>query len=97
MADPSPDLLRQLEALPAAELAHALAKSVDLQRHYAKLLNDHDGGQRLDFADALEWVRRLREWERAKGQIRARLVPATRYPPARDGSTLPGPGRDGHG
>lgn len=43
------------------ELEIALAESVKLQSHYAKLLNMHDGGQRLCFKDANEWLNRLRE------------------------------------
>src|SRR5580692_8269755 len=36
-------------------LRHALEQSVRLQSHYAGLLNQYDGGQRLQFATADEW------------------------------------------
>jgi hypothetical protein len=39
----------------------ALDESVKLQSHYATLLNMHDGGQRIGFADADAWMARLRE------------------------------------
>ncbi len=38
----------------------ALEESVKLQSHYAKLLNMHDGGRRLEFKDANEWRQRLK-------------------------------------
>lgn len=37
----------------------ALAESVRLQSHYASLLNMHDGGRRLEFPHATDWVMRL--------------------------------------
>jgi hypothetical protein len=42
-------------------LQDALEKSVKLQSHYAELLNMHDGGARLTFKDAGEWINRLSE------------------------------------
>ena len=39
----------------------ALRQSVKLQSHYAKLLNMHDGGERMQFASAEEWMARLAE------------------------------------
>jgi hypothetical protein len=42
------------------ELQSALARSVRLQSHYAWLLNGYDGGKRLQFANASEWLERLR-------------------------------------
>jgi hypothetical protein len=39
----------------------ALEESVKLQSHYARLLNDYDGGWRLTFASAADWMRRLDE------------------------------------
>lgn len=42
------------------ELEHALAESVKLQSHYAKLLNMYDGGQRTCFKDSEEWLTRLK-------------------------------------
>jgi len=41
----------------------ALEESVKLQSHYAGILNMYDGGQRIEFKDADEWVKRLREIE----------------------------------
>lgn len=43
----------------AARLKDALEQSVRLQAHYAGLLNDWDGGQRIVFADANAWLYRL--------------------------------------
>ena len=42
-----------------AQLEEALQQSVELQSHYAELLNMHDGGQRLPFANAEAWLDRL--------------------------------------
>lgn len=43
------------------ELYYALEESVKLQSHYADLLNMFDGGQRIKFKDAKEWLERLRK------------------------------------
>jgi len=37
----------------------ALRESVRFQSHYAALLNDYDGGERLVFPDAESWIARL--------------------------------------
>jgi hypothetical protein len=50
----------------AAELRVALEESVKLQTHYAKLLNEHDGGERIGFKDAAAWIARLRETGKLK-------------------------------
>ena len=42
-----------------AELRHALAESVKLQSHYAALLNDYDGGKRMQFGTPEAWIERL--------------------------------------
>lgn len=42
----------------------ALEQSVNLQNHYAQLLNEHDGGERLAFETAQDWVDRLVSLER---------------------------------
>jgi len=42
------------------EVYDALEASIKLQSHYAKLLNAYDGGERLTFRDAKEWIDRLR-------------------------------------
>lgn len=44
----------------ADEVYAALETSVRLQSHYAFLLNQYDGGRRLTFASAAEWIERLR-------------------------------------
>ena len=40
-------------------LQDALTQSVVLQSHYAKLLNEHDGGKRAVFTDPKSWLERL--------------------------------------
>ena len=42
-----------------ATAEHALDESVKLQSHYAKLLNMHDGGERMVFNSTEEWLARL--------------------------------------
>lgn len=44
-----------------ATLWEAIDKSVQLQSHYAGLLNLHDGGGRRQFEDAHSWLVRLDE------------------------------------
>ena len=39
----------------------ALDESVKLQSHYASLLNQYDGGQRMQFDDGQAWIDRLAE------------------------------------
>lgn len=41
-------------------LRNALAESVKLQSHYASLLNQYDGGRRLQFSNGDAWIERLR-------------------------------------
>jgi hypothetical protein len=48
------------EALQSEMLLESLEQSVRLQSHYAMLLNMHDGGTRLQFANAAEWAARLK-------------------------------------
>lgn len=43
------------------EILNALKESIKLQRHYAYLLNMHDGGRRRLFENYEEWIERLRE------------------------------------
>jgi hypothetical protein len=57
-----------LSATAAAELVDeikrvrlALEESVQLQSHYAKLLNMYDSGERRGFASADVWIERLIE------------------------------------
>lgn len=47
----------------AKQLRFALDQSVRLQSHYAKLLNQYDGGRRHVFKSSDEWLARLREME----------------------------------
>ncbi len=42
------------------KLKIALAESVKLQSHYASLLNTYDGGERMVFKNARQWLERLR-------------------------------------
>lgn len=51
----------ELRALRAEvqRLRHGLDESVKLQSHYAGLLDAYDGGHRIQFADAEDWLRRL--------------------------------------
>jgi len=50
----------QPEPAGFTELRAALEASVKLQSHYARLLNMYDTGLRLEFANADEWIERLR-------------------------------------
>ena len=43
------------------ELEIALRESLELQAHYALLLNQYDGGERLVFKTQAEWLNRLRK------------------------------------
>lgn len=43
------------------QLEVALRDSVEMQRHYAELLNMHDGGERMIFKNANAWLTRLEE------------------------------------
>lgn len=49
------------------EIFAALEESVKLQSHYAELLNLYDGGGRLGFKDAEDWLERLRAVQTGKG------------------------------
>lgn len=48
---------------PAHELYHALEESVKLQSHYATLLNQYDGGERMTFT-VDSWLQRLNPSDR---------------------------------
>lgn len=52
------DATRELKA-DLARAEGALEESVKLQSHYATLLNQYDGGERLQFESAQEWMDRL--------------------------------------
>jgi hypothetical protein len=54
-AEPPADLPVGLDAA----VLDALEESVKLQSHYAALLNDYDGGERMQFASAKAWIDRL--------------------------------------
>lgn len=59
-----PALQRRIVAKFAQDrvmLEKALGELVKLQAHYAKLLNQYDGGQRHAFDSAQEWLDRLAE------------------------------------
>lgn len=42
-------------------LDNALIESLNLQNHYAKLLNAYDGGERITFSSVDSWLKRLDE------------------------------------
>jgi hypothetical protein len=48
------------------KLKKALEQSVKLQSHYAEQLNMRDGGKRMTFKDADDWMARLDRLERNK-------------------------------
>jgi len=50
----------------AERQAEALDESVKLQSHYAALLNMHDGGKRMVFANSEEWMNRLKSIDSAR-------------------------------
>lgn len=62
-------------SLNEAQLLLALEESVKLQVHYAELLNQYDGGERLIFANAEAFMERLRELDRlnAKRVVKPKL------------------------
>lgn len=41
------------------DLRAAFEESVKLQSHYAGILNEYDGGKRMQFENAQEWLDRL--------------------------------------
>lgn len=49
------------EPIQDRDLVQALEHSLSLQSHYAKLLNQFDGGERRGFSSVTEWMDRLRE------------------------------------
>ena len=51
-----------------ATLGAALLSSLTLQSHYAKLLNQYDGGNRKGFHAVDKWIERLRECGELKGK-----------------------------
>ncbi len=70
-ADPDDNLAilsRQfLRAREALEYVNkCLDRSVELQSHYARLLNAHDGGKRMTFLNGDAWMTRLRYLDNAK-------------------------------
>lgn len=48
------------------EVWSALVQSVELQSHYASLLNGYDGGNRTIFDGPRSWIKRLRECRELK-------------------------------
>jgi hypothetical protein len=58
---PPIELIAEIE-----KLYHALSESVRLQAHYAELLNMYDGGERIVFKTAKEFLNRLDELEKNK-------------------------------
>ncbi len=64
------DKLRELK-FKIAETLSALEESVKLQSHYASLLNMDDGGERLVFRDAEDWIHRQRLLSRHRDEVLA--------------------------
>jgi hypothetical protein len=64
-------------------LSHALDRSVYLQAHYAKLLNMWDGGDRIVFENAQQWLDRLDALERT-ADTATRQVTTESPDPAQD-------------
>lgn len=50
-----------IDGVSREQLVAALQESVGLQRHYAALLNQRDGGRRREFDTVQRWIERLRE------------------------------------
>jgi hypothetical protein len=48
------------DRVSASDLRRALDESLKLQAHYAKVLNMWDGGDRLIFENAEEWIERTK-------------------------------------
>jgi hypothetical protein len=48
------------------EVWYALEEAIKLQAHYAELINMHDGGQRIAFKTAKEFLDRLRKLDNTK-------------------------------
>jgi hypothetical protein len=64
------DARAALEAIPDNGLRDALEESVKLQSHYAVLLNAYDGGLRLAFESADDWIARLKEVQNQKQSMK---------------------------
>lgn len=45
------------------QLLRALEMSLTLQSHYARCLNDYDGGERMVFKTVDEWLQRLKDMD----------------------------------
>lgn len=58
----------RLAAYDLQDLKNGLDESVKLQGHYAELLNMYDGGQRIIFQSADEWILRLNKLKKNKEQ-----------------------------
>ncbi len=74
-----------------AELEEGLRESVKLQAHYAKLLNMHDGGERMIFRTADEWLARLAEIRTRDVRTGDEAEAAGRAEYERVASSLPNP------
>lgn len=64
--------IEQCPAHPMHEMRVALEESVKLQSHYAMLINMHDGGERIQFANADAWLARLRDAKARNNPAEAR-------------------------
>jgi hypothetical protein len=48
------------------EVYQALEESIKLQAHYARILNMYDGGKRIEFRNASDWLHRIRKLDSQK-------------------------------
>lgn len=78
MGGPDPDSPEVVLARQFIRVSEALAyvnicldKSVELQSHYANLLNQYDGGKRMMFKNGDAWMIRLRSLESKKQEAGA--------------------------
>lgn len=56
-----------IKEVPKSIYLIALQESLKLQAHYARLLNDYDGGNRTVFKSVGEWLKRLKETNSFEG------------------------------
>lgn len=63
----------EVESKEVKRLRFALDESLKLQSHYASLLNEHDGGERIGFKTVEEWLKRL---DRPKKEPKMKILGA---------------------
>lgn len=52
---------RNIKEAPKSVMLIALQESLKLQAHYAGILNDYDGGERMIFKSVSQWLERLKK------------------------------------